>query len=196
MSLPHRVLVTGGAGFIGSHIVDRLVGDGFEVGALDNLATGSVSNVSELISKKRLRLHECDITDYEQVTKIVKDYDAIIHEAALVSVSRSVEHPELTNAVNVSGTVNLLKSAVDSGVQKFIYACYDDKTLAYTIDGGLQHYSELKIGQRVLSLDMNCNIEVDRINGIFVYPFSGKMIRFHGKSTDLLVTPNHKMLIR
>lgn len=122
MSKLHRVLVTGGAGFIGSHIVDRLVQEGYEVGVVDNFATGSLTNISQHLPSKKIQFHECDISDYEAVSKIVKGYDAIIHEAALVSVARSVEHPELTNRVNVSGTVNLLKSAVDHGVQKVIYA--------------------------------------------------------------------------
>jgi len=117
-----KVLVTGGAGFIGSNIVDRLVKEGYEVGVLDNLATGSISNISQLVSQKRVRFHNSDISNFDEVSKIVKDYDAIIHEAALVSVTRSVENPLLTNRVNVGGTINLLKAAVDSSVQTFVYA--------------------------------------------------------------------------
>ncbi|MDG6994381.1 MAG: SDR family oxidoreductase [Nitrososphaerota archaeon] len=118
----HRVLVTGGAGFIGSHIVDKLVEEKYEVGALDNLATGNIANISAHVSANRVKFHNCDISDFEAVSKIVKDYDAVIHEAALVSVTRSVEDPLLTNRVNVDGTVNLLKASVDSGVKKFIFA--------------------------------------------------------------------------
>ncbi|MDG7000697.1 MAG: SDR family oxidoreductase, partial [Nitrososphaerota archaeon] len=117
-----KVLVTGGAGFIGSHIVDKLVEEKYEVGVLDNLSTGNLANVSDHVSSKRIEFHNCDISDFDSVSKVVKEYDAVIHEAALVSVSRSVENPLLTNKVNVDGTVNLLKASVDSGVQKFIYA--------------------------------------------------------------------------
>ena len=118
----HKVLVTGGAGFIGSHIVDKLVEEKYEVGALDNLSTGNLANISDHVSANRVKFHNCDISDFESVSKVVKEYDAVIHEAALVSVSRSVENPLLTNVVNVNGTLNLLKASVDSGVQKFIYA--------------------------------------------------------------------------
>ena len=117
-----RVLVVGGAGFIGSNIVDALVEKGYKVGVLDSLVTGSKSNVSNLISENRITFHEGDITNHELVANTVKDYDAVIHEAALVSVTRSVENPQLTNSVNVDGTVNLLKASVDSKIQTFVYA--------------------------------------------------------------------------
>lgn len=115
-----KVLVTGGCGFIGSHIVDELLRRGYSVGVLDNLATGREENLSGNISK--ISLHRGDISDFEFVSKIVPGYDAVIHEAALVSVTRSVENPRLTNQVNVEGTINLLKASVDSRVRKFVYA--------------------------------------------------------------------------
>lgn len=121
-SEPRRILVAGGAGFIGSNIVDRLVEEGYEVGVLDNLATGSLSNISGHLSQKQIKFYNCDISNFGEVSKIVRNYDAIIDEAALVSVTRSVENPLLTNSVNVGGTINLLKAAVDSSVKKFIYA--------------------------------------------------------------------------
>ena len=74
------------------------------------------------VSTNEVRFHNCNISNFEEIAKIVRMYDAIIHEAALVSVTRSVEDPVLVNSVNVSGTINLLKAAADSGVQKFIYA--------------------------------------------------------------------------
>jgi dTDP-glucose 4,6-dehydratase len=120
----HRILVTGGAGFIGSHIVDQLVIDGFEVGVLDNLSTGSMENIQELVSQNKVKLHNSDISDAEAVSKVLKDgeYEAVLHEAALVSVTRSIEDPLLVNRVNVDGSLNLLKAAVDAKVQKFVYA--------------------------------------------------------------------------
>ena len=112
------VLVTGGAGFIGSHIVDRLIREGVEVGVLDSFKTGSQANISQ---RKNLRLHEGDITDSELVTSIVKDYDAVIHQAALVGNDASADISEIHRS-NVTGTINLLKAALNSSVQRFIYA--------------------------------------------------------------------------
>jgi nucleoside-diphosphate-sugar epimerase len=118
-----RVLVTGGAGFIGSNLVDRLVREGYRVGVLDNFSTGEISNINnDDIEKGRVRLHRGDITDYQFVRGVVKDYEAIYHEAALPSVARSIEDPILVNNVNVTGTLNLLKAAVDLKVKKFVYA--------------------------------------------------------------------------
>ena len=117
-----RILVTGGAGFIGSHIVERLIKEDCEVGVIDNLSTGSESNIATHIRAKKVRLFNCDISDFAGVSEIVQEYETIIHEAALVSVSRSVEDPATVNSVNVDGSLNLLKAAVDSKVQKFIFA--------------------------------------------------------------------------
>ena len=109
-----RVLVTGGAGFIGSNLVDRLVREGYRVGVLDNFSTGELSNINnDDIKAGRVQVHRGDITDYQFVRAIVKDYEAIYHEAALPSVARSIEDPLLVNDVNVTGTLNLLKAAVD-----------------------------------------------------------------------------------
>lgn len=116
-----RVLVTGGAGFIGSHIVDKLVEEGFEVGVLDNLFTGDLANLSKH-EAKTIQMYKGDISDFDTVKDAVGGYDAVIHQAALVSVTRSVEDPVTVNRVNVTGTLNLLKAAVDSGVKKFLYA--------------------------------------------------------------------------
>lgn len=117
---PHRVLVTGGAGFIGSHIVDRLLGEGFTVGVLDSMITGSHDNLKA--AGKGVSFHDVDIRDASSIEKVVSGYDSIVHEAALVSVTRSVEDPLTTNAVNVDGTVNLLRAAVHAKAKKFVYA--------------------------------------------------------------------------
>jgi len=117
-----NILVTGGAGFIGSHIVDALIAKGHNVGVLDSLSTGRLSNLKTHLASKKITFHEGDIADFEAVSRIVPGYDAINHEAALVSVTRSVENPLLTNEVNVGGTINLLKAAVDAKARKFVYA--------------------------------------------------------------------------
>lgn len=116
-----RVLVTGGCGFIGSHTVDALLSRGYEVGVLDNLSTGDSSNITGS-SRAKPELHVGDIRDYAAVEKLVTGYDAVIHEAALVSVTRSVEDPLAVSMVNVEGTLNLLRAAAKADVKRFIYA--------------------------------------------------------------------------
>jgi dTDP-glucose 4,6-dehydratase len=117
-----EILVTGGAGFIGSHIVDRLLDEGFKVRVLDNLSTGEKKNLAQHQNKKSFQFIEGDIRNFDLVKKTVKGVDAVIHEAALVSVTRSVENPLLSKEINVTGTVNLLKACVDAHVKRFIYA--------------------------------------------------------------------------
>ena len=117
-----EILVTGGAGFIGSNIVDRLLDEGFKVRVLDNLSTGDITNLAQHQNKKSFQFIEGDIRNFDLLKKTVKGVDAVFHEAALVSVTRSVENPLLSNEINVTGTVNLLKACVDAHVKRFIYA--------------------------------------------------------------------------
>jgi UDP-glucose 4-epimerase len=115
-----RCLVTGGAGFIGSHLTDRLVNEGHEVTVLDNLATGLESNLETVRSK--IRFINGDLRDLEMVREAVNAQDIIFHLGALGSVPRSIDDPITTNAVNVNGTLNILVAAKDTGVKRLIYA--------------------------------------------------------------------------
>jgi UDP-glucose 4-epimerase len=117
-----KILVTGGAGFIGGHIVDRLLNEGYEVTVLDNLATGQSENVVRHGNRDDFHFVKGDIRDFKLVKGIVKDQDAVIHEAALTGVTLSVENPTLTNEINVSGTLSLLKASVDFHVKRFVFA--------------------------------------------------------------------------
>ena len=117
-----EILVTGGAGFIGSHIVDKLLEKGLTVRVLDNLSTGEKDNLVQHKNNKSFQFIKGDIRNFDVVKKAVAGVDAIIHEAALVSVTRSVEDPLLSNEINVTGTVNLLKACVDSHVKRFVLA--------------------------------------------------------------------------
>jgi len=117
-----RVLVTGGAGFVGSHIVDKLLGKGLEVVVIDNLTTGSLRKIAHHEEKGEFHFVKGDILDFSTVRKTMKDIDAVFHEAALTSVTLSVENPILANEINVKGTLNLLKASSDLGVKRFIYA--------------------------------------------------------------------------
>jgi len=123
MSRSHsKIVVTGGAGFIGSHIVDGILKEGYEVVVIDDLSQGRLENISGHLNDKNFKFIKADIRDPTKVEATVKDADAIFHEAAVVSVIRSFEDPAYTNDVNVSGTLNLLKASLNSNVKKFIYS--------------------------------------------------------------------------
>lgn len=113
-------LVTGGAGFIGSHIVEALVERGDRVRVFDNLCTGHRANVER--HGKAVEFHEGDLVDYDAVTKAVRGVDVVFHQAALASVPRSVERPLDTHAACVTGTLNLLDAARRNGVRRLVYA--------------------------------------------------------------------------
>jgi UDP-glucose 4-epimerase len=115
-----RVLVTGGGGFIGSHLVERLLHDGHEVRVLDNFATGRRENLLDLGAD--VELVEGDVQSYERAHTAVRGCELVFHQAALPSVPRSVQDPLTSNAVNVIGTLNILLAARDSGVRRVIYA--------------------------------------------------------------------------
>jgi nucleoside-diphosphate-sugar epimerase len=115
-----KVLVTGGAGFIGSHIVDRLLAEGHSVRVLDNFATGRRENLLDVLSD--IELVEGDIESYEDVQNAVSGCEVVLHQGALPSVPRSVQDPLKSNATNVTGTLNVLLAARDSGVRRVVYA--------------------------------------------------------------------------
>jgi nucleoside-diphosphate-sugar epimerase len=113
--------VTGGAGFIGSHLVNRLLNEGFEVTVIDTLDTGHLENIANHQDREEFSFVKGDIRDFNFVKETMKDIDAVFHEAALASVTLSVQNPILTNDINVTGTLNLLKASSDLHVKRFIY---------------------------------------------------------------------------
>ena len=115
-----HVLVTGGAGFIGSHLAEHLLEQGHHVSVLDNFATGRRSNIAALGGE--VELIEGDIQSYERVNKAVAGCEVVFHLAALPSVPRSVQDPLTSNATNVIGTLNVLLAARDHGVRRVVYA--------------------------------------------------------------------------
>ncbi len=117
-----RILVTGGAGFIGSHLVDKLLQEGFEVTVLDNLSTGRIVNIKHHLKNKSFQLIEGDIREKKVIRKALKGVEAVIHEAAISSVEESIRNPIKTNDVNVNGTLNLLNLSVKEGVKRFVFA--------------------------------------------------------------------------
>jgi len=134
------VLVTGGAGFIGSHIVDRLLSDGFEVTVIDNISTGRLENVAHHQGKKDFHFIKGDIRNFDLVKNTLRNVDAVFHEAALVGMTCSVEDPLLANEVNVTGTLNLLKACIDSDVKRFVYA---SSAAVYGKTETLPHHEDL-----------------------------------------------------
>ena len=115
-----RFLVTGGAGFIGSNLVKRLLEKGYSIRVLDNFATGLRENLTDFI--KDIELIEGDIRDFWTVVKATKGIDYIIHQAALPSIPRSIDNPLTTTEVNINGTLNILEAARFNSVQRIIYA--------------------------------------------------------------------------
>jgi UDP-glucose 4-epimerase len=117
-----KILVTGGAGFIGSHVVDRLLRDGFEVMVLDNLSSGKLENVSYHDGIKNFNFMRGDIRKLDLVKKAVKEADAVFHEAAVLTWTGSRKSLLRLNQVNVNGTLTLLNACADSDVEQFLYA--------------------------------------------------------------------------
>lgn len=115
-------LVTGGAGFIGSHLVDRLVAEGYFVKVIDDLSTGQLSNIASHVESGRVEFLKGDIRDQALIKKAVEGVDAVAHLAALTSVPFSMKNPDLVYDVNVSGSLNLIFAAIEAGVGRFVFA--------------------------------------------------------------------------
>ena len=120
MAMTGKFLVTGGAGFIGSHIVERLVQDGAQVRVVDNLSTGRIDRLGHLLSA--IEFVEGDLANESTANEIVDGMDFVVHQAAIPSVQRSLSDPIATNRSNVVGTLNLLEGCRRVGVRRFVYA--------------------------------------------------------------------------
>lgn len=114
-----KALVTGGAGFIGSHIVDRLISDGHEVVVLDDFSTGHRSNLTE---NKALTIVEGDISNFDTVKQCMQGIDWVFHKAAVASVPKTVNDPVGSSLVNYQGTLHLLEAARNNDVKRFVFA--------------------------------------------------------------------------
>lgn len=129
-----NVLVTGGAGFIGSNLCEHLLFQGYQVVCLDNFSTGKIENLLPLLAAypSAFKLIVGDIRNLDDCKKAVENIDYVLHEAALGSVPRSIKDPITTNEVNISGFLNMLLVSRDAGVKRFLYAAssstYGDST--------------------------------------------------------------------
>jgi len=114
------ILVTGGAGFIGSNLVDGLLKQGYEVKVLDNLTTGRMENLSNAIKSSKFKFYKGDLRDFDK--EILKDVEIIFHLAAQIDVRKSVENPSYDMDINIKGSINLIQQAINSNVEKIIYS--------------------------------------------------------------------------
>jgi len=126
-----KIFVTGGAGFIGRHLVESL-NHGNEVTIFENFSNSSKQEISNLL-QDGITLVQGDLTDLALLKKVVRDYDLVIHLAAKIDIEESIKNPHLSNEINVNGTINLLKACVDNSILKFIAASsasiYGDPTV-------------------------------------------------------------------
>jgi UDP-glucose 4-epimerase len=128
VAIEKRSIVTGGAGFIGSHLVERLLKEGQEVIVLDNFSTGRPANLAHLAGNTRLQVHQVDVSDYGAIESLFKGIDWVFHIAALADIVPSIQQPYTYHRANVEGTVAVLEAARSAGVRRFLYAasssCY------------------------------------------------------------------------
>lgn len=117
-----KVVVTGGAGFIGSHLCDKLLQKGYEVTCIDNLSTGKKENVQHLANNHHFSFVEGDISNYDVCSNAVKGADYVLHQAALGSVPRSINNPLPTHQANSTGFLNILWAAKENNIKKVVYA--------------------------------------------------------------------------
>ena len=113
-----KTIVTGGCGFIGSHLVERLIHDGHSVVVIDNLSTGRFENLEAIKNHSELRFIKADISKSEEISNFFRDVDWVFHLAGVADIVPSIENPELYFNVNVSGTMNVLQCAKNANIKK------------------------------------------------------------------------------
>lgn len=117
-----KIVITGGAGFIGSHLAEELTRQGHHIIILDDLSTGKKENIEPLLGKDNIEFIQGSITELPLLQKIFHGIHFVFHQAAVTSVPRSINNPQLSHAVNTTGTLNVLLAARENGVSKVIYA--------------------------------------------------------------------------
>lgn len=194
-----KILVTGGAGFIGSNFIRYVLNKykDYKIVNLDKLTyCGNLHNLEDMAENKNYSFVKGDITDRKVVEKLIKGSDVVVNFAAETHVDRSIGDAESFIKTNAVGTNTLLDAARKNDIKKFIQvSCYDAQTRALT-PKGFKTYKELKKGDLVFSLNPKTQeIELKPIEKIIIQYYNGKMVYFHNKRVNLLVTPNHKMFI-
>jgi len=166
-----NILVTGGAGFIGSNLVESFLNAGNNVVCLDNFSTGNRKNISDFINNPRFKLIEGDIRKYDDCVKAVSGVDIVFHQAALGSVPRSIKDPVSTTDVNIGGFVKMLFAAKESGVRRFIFAAssstYGDHPdlpkVEEKIGKPLSPYGITKYANELFAFNFSQNYDIDVI---------------------------------
>lgn len=169
--MSHTILITGGAGFIGSNLCEYFISKGNKVVCLDNFATGHHTNLKNCINDKNFKLIQGDIRNMEDCKNAVKNVDYVLHQAALGSVPRSIIDPVTTNAVNVSGFLNMLVASKEAKIKRFIYAAssstYGDSELLPkvedTIGKPLSPYAVTKLTNELYADIFSKNYELETI---------------------------------
>ena len=124
------VLITGGAGFIGSHLTELFLNKNYNVIVVDNFSTGKLSNLNSIKNNKNLEIHDIDILDLDNLKKIFVKIDFVVHLAGIAEIVPSIDNPSSYFDVNVRGTLNLLELSKNCNIKKFIYA---DSSSSYGI---------------------------------------------------------------
>ena len=187
-----RIFLTGGTGFVGSALSKQFVARQHTVYGLSR-SDSFAGNVVDGVEYVKGDLLEAPFL--EASIKHIQP-DIVVHLAAYTPVRFSFDNPIAYAHANYIGTMNLVEAIRKcGGIKQLVYACYDKDTFAYTLEG-LKGYWDLRIGQKVLSLNGEGQIEVDTVTAIHTYPYDGDLLHFKGKSSDLLVTSNHRMLFR
>jgi UDP-N-acetylglucosamine 4-epimerase len=166
-----KILVTGGAGFIGSNLCESLLKLGVHVTCLDNFSTGSKNNLLDFVDSKNFNLIEGDIRDLNTCKRASKNQNYILHQAALGSVPRSITDPITTNDVNIGGFLNMLVAAHESKIERFIYAAssstygdsYSLPKIENQIGKPLSPYAITKYVNELYAENFNLNYNLDTI---------------------------------
>lgn len=191
-----RVLVTGGAGFIGSNwVLNRVVNTKDSFIVVDKLSyAGTLDNLEPLKPGTDFDFVKCDISSNPTLLNIMmREADLCINFAAESHVDRSIENPTPFTTNNILLMQNVLEACRTQGVPLIQISCYDENTRAVTTEG-LKTFRELEVGDIVLSINPTTKIiEEKRILKVIIQDYSGEMIHFKSRTSDLLVTPNHRM---
>ena len=159
-----KILITGGAGFVGSHLCDKYTKNGDTVLCLDNFMNGSLTNVRHLLNYRNFKLVNGDIRDFDLLEKIIRDVDAVFHLAAQIHVDRSIVEPKMTYEVNVLGTQNILEAARMYDVEKVIYASTSEvygSTLYAPMDEEHPLNAPHPYGASKIAADRMCNAYIE-----------------------------------